>query len=325
MTDEPQSPSAADRGSLEDFLQLPLEEQRRRILLQPAYLDVTNEIIKPDQVAIQTKYFWKRWAPKLGPLGTVLFLRLRQYCYYNRETGERRDWCFPSQDTLGDELGAHRETIGLTMRKLESLGLIRREPQYRYDPQLRKKVRTTDKYYVLMEDPLAPEDAPELFVRAADRMSRGEALSAWDKPKRPKSEIPTLVPKPGDIPAPKSEIPTYGAVGNSDRKSDLEGSLQRLNVGQVLEGLKPKAAKRGADPRKAALALELAEELEDERSARFYRLVAERLPENVIRAVLSETKSAYREGRIETRPGAYFTGAIKAQARELGIELGLGE
>jgi hypothetical protein len=62
-----------------------------RIQVAPWYLDVRGEIVRPDQVQVTTKYFWSRWASKLGPLATCLLLRLRQYCYFNRVTGERRD------------------------------------------------------------------------------------------------------------------------------------------------------------------------------------------------------------------------------------------
>src|SRR4051812_12212279 len=97
------------------------------IQVEPWYRTIESEIVQPDQVAIQTKYFWKRWAPRLGPLPTCLLIRLRQYCYFNRATGERRDWCYPSQEQLGLEIGAHRETVRLALRHLEEHGFVRRE------------------------------------------------------------------------------------------------------------------------------------------------------------------------------------------------------
>ena len=111
-----------------------------KIQVEPWYLDVRGEIVRPDQVQVTTKYFWSRWAPKFGPLGTCLLLRLRQYCYFNRATGEKRDWCFPSQDTLAQELGVqNRKTVMEALRRLEVFGFVRREKQYRYDPVGRRK------------------------------------------------------------------------------------------------------------------------------------------------------------------------------------------
>lgn len=318
MSDDPQNPAGPDdRGSLDDFLALPPEEQRRRILLQPYYPDVKNEIVQPDRVTVQTRYFWERWAKILGPLDTVLFLRLRQYCYYNRETGEKRDWCFPSHESLGEELGVERKAVMRGLLRLELLGLIRRERQYRFNPEARRPSRTTDKYYVLMEDPLTPEDMPKAFVKAAERMVQPGGANPFDKPISHKYQKGTYGVAPVDNQPVRSQKGTYDAVPKRDSKGYSEGvRLERSNVGNT---------QLRTDPRKADLALELTEELQDPGSARFYRLVVERMPENVVRAVLSETRSAYLEGRIETRPGAYFTGAIKAQARELGIELGVGD
>lgn len=72
------------------------------------------------------------------------------------------------------------------------------------------------------------------------------------------------------------------------------------------------------------LAFEIAEELRDPSSLRFFRIVAAHLPEPRIRLILSETRSARAEGRITKTPGAYFTAAVKQLAQELGIDLGLG-
>src|SRR5689334_16830039 len=166
MADQPNSKNADRERRREELLRTLSMDQIR---LEPWYLDIRSEIVKPDQVQVTTKYFWSRWAPKLGPLATCLLLRLRQYCYYNRVTGEKRDWCYPSQQTLANELGIQkRHTIGEALRHLEALGFVRREPSYRYDPGLRKKVRSTDRYLILMEDPIAPADEPEAFVRAAE-------------------------------------------------------------------------------------------------------------------------------------------------------------
>ena len=104
MADQPKQPK---EGRSNDEIRTHVERMR----LEPWYLDVRGELVKPDQVVIQTRYFWEKWARILGPLPTMLLLRLRQYCYYNRATGEKRDWCYPSQEQLGNELGAHRDTI----------------------------------------------------------------------------------------------------------------------------------------------------------------------------------------------------------------------
>lgn len=70
------------------------------------------------------------------------------------------------------------------------------------------------------------------------------------------------------------------------------------------------------------LAFEIAEDLQDPSSLRFFLLVATRLPHPRIRMILSETRSARAEGRITKSPGAYFTAAVKQLAQELDVDLG---
>ena len=65
--------------------------QRKRldaIELQPVYLDQKNEIVAPEKVAVISQYFLDKWAPLLGPTLTLLIIRLRRYCYFNKLTDE---------------------------------------------------------------------------------------------------------------------------------------------------------------------------------------------------------------------------------------------
>lgn len=305
--------------NLDDFLALPEAEQRKRLLLAPFYADVRNEIVTPDRVTLQSRYFWERWARILGPRDTVLLLRLRQLCYFNRDTGERRDWCFPSHEGIGAELGLERKAVLRGLARLEGLGLIRREAQYRYDPELHKRVRSSDRYLVQMEDPLVPDDVPRAFVLAAERLVNGDPFDEGGAPRGrelphapfpggvgapPKSQNGTLV----NTSSPKSQKGTGLAVPKRDRKRYLEGVLKRLNVVAC-------PSERSED-----LALELATQLHDHRSLRFYRIVAAAVPESLVRRALSEARSAAAEGRIRRSAGAYFTAALRAMAGDVGGE-----
>ncbi len=309
----------ADRTQTTDDERERLKEEIARSLtmdqirVEPWYLDVRGEIVKPDQVQVTTKYFWSRWAAKLGPLGTVLLLRLRQYCYFNRATGEKRDWCYPSQQTLADELGIQkRHTIGEALRHLEAMGFVRREPSYRYDPVLRKKVRSTDKYFILMEDPIAPEDEPEAFVRAAERILTDRDFARGGSGSRPMAEKRPQVASAVDNPGPMAEKRPHEAGRKAATKNDFQEVLKNVNV---------IAHSEDDELRIAALTAELVESLHDPKSRNFYRLVAQRMPESLVFMTLSETKDAQRTGQIRKNAGAYFTHAIKAAAERIGVSL----
>jgi len=47
------------------------------IELRPFYHDIKSTIVQPKQVVVGSRYFWEKWAPRLGPTLTVLIVRLR--------------------------------------------------------------------------------------------------------------------------------------------------------------------------------------------------------------------------------------------------------
>lgn len=145
------------------------------VRLHPYYGEARNRIVQPDQVRVQTAYFWKKWVPLLGPGLAVLIVQLRNMCYYNPATGERRDWCFPSQATLAAAIGVkNTHTIANLLKRPYAELFVRVEERYRYDPVRRKKVQTTSLYHVRMDDPLTPEDA----IRLAAELGAAGAASA---------------------------------------------------------------------------------------------------------------------------------------------------
>lgn len=276
--------------------------------LEPTYLEVRNEVVRPDQVTVTTRYFWARWVPRLAPLATCLLLRLRQYCYFNRETGERRDWCFPSQQTLAIELGIRkRHTVSAALRDLEAYGFVKREPTYHYDETIGKRVRGADLYHVLMDDPLVPEDEGEAFVRAAERIARTARQVPIPGLDGPKAE------KRPQVDPPKAEKrPAESAGRKTARKGYVEEVLKPVNVATP--------SRNGHDQQQHLVAA-LIEELGDPRSQGFYRMVAARLPAESIWTALSEVRDARRTGRLRKSAGAYFTHLAKRTAAQLGISL----
>jgi len=61
----------------------------------------------------------------------------------------------------------------------------------------------------------------------------------------------------------------------------------------------------------------------DKHSRGFYRLVAQKVPEELIRAALSETKYQDRMGRITKSRGAFFGDQLRRLARERGLDLAM--
>ena len=172
---EGQAIDPEERGSLEAYYErLTPQERRERILLVPAYRDHYNAITQAHRAVAQPLYFWERWVPVLGPVASVLYMKLRQYCYHaGAESPEEH--CWPNQEALAREIGiTSRVSIRDALRKLEALGFIRRDPTYRRDRETGLPHRATDAYCVFFELPLTTGDAIELLVRRSQEPPPGD-------------------------------------------------------------------------------------------------------------------------------------------------------
>jgi hypothetical protein len=101
-----------------------------------------------------------------------------------------------------------------------------------------------------------------------------------------------------------------------------------LNVNDFKKALSEKQAADSGLPaeeeiRRGSLVIEMLDVCHDKHSRGFYRLVARKVPEELIRAALSETKYQAATGRIRKSRGAFFTDEIQRLTRERGIDLGL--
>lgn len=198
-----------------------------QIVLQPFYHDLRNEIVDPKRVRVESAYFWEKWVPRLGPVLSILIMKLRQHCYYNKQTKERRDWCFPTQETLAREVGVSIDTIqrALDPRKNPLVSLfVTRQYRSRYDPVRGCTVRTSSLYQVAMDDPLIPEDEARLLEMAADRLqaaqtssptlSQTEAQPAHKEPARRKKT--RVKPQDAALQPEEPVKPQIAALSNED-------------------------------------------------------------------------------------------------------------
>jgi len=278
--------------------------------LEPYYQDIKNEITQPDNVTVTTKYFWTKWAPALGPVATCLILRLRQYCYYNRLTGEKREYCWPSQTSLAAEVGIKdKKTVQKAISLLESHGFVRREANYRYDPVQRKKVRTTDTYFISMDDPLVEEDKVQVLIKTAERIVKNKANAFENTGVLPKGKISPQVPSSVDNSRPKGKISSYEAGENFPQKKYLEEVLNNVRT------LDDKTASKERVGHLVALLEDKLGRAGDNR--RYYELVARTVPEPLIMQALAAVSDKFQESFDGTKEGirvgksAYFTGVLK--------------
>ncbi len=134
-------------------------------------------------------YLLRKWLPILGPDLFTLIKVLRSMCYFNRETGELRDQCWPTYETLAAKCGVTRATIGRWLKRDASgqfvwlqkgedgkkrlvwspLNLfLQVQRRRRYCAKHQHRVQTSNLYLVALDDPLTPEDEEELKRREAE-------------------------------------------------------------------------------------------------------------------------------------------------------------
>jgi hypothetical protein len=140
--------------------------------VQEAYANLYNEITQPDKVFVSTQYFRRQWVPRLGHTLAWLILALRQRCYWNKRTGEERDWCVVTQEELAQEIGVELRTVRrLLQAEHASKFIVEMRGRYQYDNRLGKRVREDTLYRVRMDDPLVPEDEERLRQRLAAELA----------------------------------------------------------------------------------------------------------------------------------------------------------
>lgn len=209
MPGDGQSPEGVDaeqrrREQVEEFNKLPEGKRRRLVQIEPFYRDYYNELVQPNVELRVPAYFFRKWAKRLNPGAVLIYLQLRQMCFYDLKNPQNtRDYCWPSHGRLADWLGVGRRSIIRYLKVLEDHELIFRirpdRNEWKYDKELGKKTRPVDKYRVPYELPLAAEDLGKMAVRRAEELLAEEDETPSKYSGSPLRQIGTKVsfPRPG--------------------------------------------------------------------------------------------------------------------------------
>jgi hypothetical protein len=301
-----------------------------RLRLEPWFSAVRDQVVRPDQVAPTTLYFWRRWAPRLGPEAVLMLLWMRARFSRTRADQERGEFNLPAQEELAAATGLSTRAVRSALGALELRGFIARRRNYRWEPDRRQTVHLPDRYLVALEDPVAPEDEALVLELAAQRIA-----DAHPQERGCVGRIGTHTPEPihnrggvgaGTLTTPASE--PGGCGGRIRTHTPSRNDLRGVGANSAPSNVKEEStdnvnveAQRGDEARQRALVDDLVDQLYDPGSRRYYAIVAARMPEECVRAALSEARSARRLGSVRRSAGAYFTDLIKRAALELGVEL----
>ncbi len=219
---------SGDRIAPIDAVIARLRHERLEVL--PFYHDLRNQIVHPSNLHVETRYFFRKWKPLLGPVLTLLIMELRDRCYYNPRTGERRDYCWPSQEELARAIGVSVRTVIRALQDPLARKFVRVQHRYRYDPVLGKKVRTSSAYVVAMDDPLLPDDEAALTRMAAEQILAEETA-------RRNQLQETVAPDLNDIVSPRSPDLPERSLGDNlpDRPAmPLTDNLSAIHMTDTL-------------------------------------------------------------------------------------------
>ena len=159
------------------------------------YHSAYNEIVQPDVIVYQSRYYVRRWKPLLGGNGDAIVMNLRSLGYYNRETGEKRDGiqidlpelaklCGISVATIKREFGNNEDG---TPRNPALHKFVQREKSYRKDKVTGEIWREDNIYRVKMDDPIHEDDLPRLKAILEARQKGNDPKDAKANGQPPKA------------------------------------------------------------------------------------------------------------------------------------------
>jgi chromosomal replication initiation ATPase DnaA len=149
----------------------PGETNQPELFFTGTYRDAYNEIVQPDLQHYASRYFHRQWLPILGPELWLLIWEMRTRCYWNKETGVKRDTFEATYKDLGESIGINglKAWRALNPQEPERKALIARfvlrsETKRRYSSTRGGAVNDKTIWRIRLDDPLTPEDEAKLKV-----------------------------------------------------------------------------------------------------------------------------------------------------------------
>ena len=132
------------------------------------------------RAALGHDYLRRKWLPREGPLFFAFIQVMRSFCYYNPQTGELREQCYPKVETIAERCGVNPATIHRLIQRDPHTGeflskhaaalkrFIKVQPRWLYNPQVGHKTQRSNIYLVALDDPPVPEDDHLVEAKAGE-------------------------------------------------------------------------------------------------------------------------------------------------------------
>jgi hypothetical protein len=248
-------------------------------------------------------YFEARDSGLLAAIPGELWKMLCCLATYMNEDGN----CYPTQDRIARDLGIQRQQVNERIRDLLNFR-FQGQLVLILKPKTRFRGRWSNNVY---------------FIQPIS------SLKIVDKTEAPTvSAIPDTAEKRATVSASTDTVITDTLGTDTNQMQRL---TRRLNV-NALEKSDQHGEKqqRVSDTEVRAklerhmLVAKILEVCRDQHSRGFYNIVVQKMPAELIRAALSETKYRGATGQIKKSKGAFFTAEISRIAKQHGIDLNIG-
>jgi hypothetical protein len=287
--------------------------------------------------------------PDLSDAAKVTYQIIDSFDWESKGTGESKGYVFPSIDKLAQIRGTSKRTIFLHIQQLEKAQLLTRErrrnkPSILYIEDVSKKEYARYEETILGKRVQKPEDQeekkPAMPTQKTTQEYSTKSRSAKNCSSQKAREVQKIALAYNDeIPQRKhNEINVNENLQKDEQKKPERKVSVMQGVGDILKRFdpvnkhsaqKPKIQKKPLiklSPNEKAkrdyLAQEMADSLGDQKSLGAFRVIAQAVPEIIIRDYLASVKETWKEGKIKQSRGALFISMIRQYSEKKQIDLG---
>ncbi len=290
---------------------------KRRNRLKKHFVNVSNVLL----------YGYK----SLSDAAKITYQVIEGFDWEDKETGDSKGFVFPSIEKIAEIRNAAKRTIFRHIHELEKVKLLTR-------------VRRRNKASILYIEEISDTEANDYLARYVDKTKPSV--------KKEEQSVKTRNAKNGTSEK-AGEMPKMAVAYKAEED---KGKENEINVNENLkkpedkkrhglEGMKDilkrfdtvinspasmqkktkllKIPKQNSDEKikRDYFANELATELHDKKSLGCYRVIAEKVPQQIIFETLASVKETWKEGKIKKSRGALFVDLIKTYCEKKQIRL----
>ncbi|MFZ0888195.1 MAG: helix-turn-helix domain-containing protein [Candidatus Binataceae bacterium] len=284
----------------------PTEPKFKRLLSIEFQTEVDVPTARPERRMFLKMYFDARDSGLLAAIGDRRWRTLCTLATYMDENG----LCYPSQARIAKDLAIHRQRVNERIQEL-----------LEFTFQGRAIITVKKARLMTQNGGRWANNVYQILPVAGLRIFGDDTSQASDAPKPPQNEASPYVRKSGQRP-----VSAKPDTGNPDTNQN-QFLTRSFNVmsNSYLQNKRSESPTEESATRAAleqyGLVTEILETCGDRHSRGFYRLIAKKVPHQLIRAALSETRYRAATGGIKRSRGALFTAEVIRLAKEHGIYL----